>query len=72
MTTAETESLHNDYRRVAEWVADHKAKGKLHLLTEASEMEGPWLLQQTSTIERVLACGDGAHCPNGALLIPYE
>ena len=72
MTQAETERLHTDYRRVAELVADHKAKGKLHLLTEGSEMEGPWLLQQTPTIECVRTCGDGVNGPDGAPIIAYE
>ncbi len=72
MTPAEMERLHTDYRRVAELVAEHKAKDKLHLLTEGSEMEGPWLLQQTPTIECVRTCGDGVNGPDGAPIIAYE
>ena len=72
MTAEETERLHTDYRRVVATVADHKAKGKLHLLTSGSELEGPWLLSQTPTIECIRACGDGVNGTDGAPIIAYE
>lgn len=72
MTAEDTERLQNDYRRVAATVAEHKARGNADALNTGSELEGPWLLSQTPTIECVRACGDGVNGPDGAPLVPYE